>query len=216
MGGGAPKAPPPPLSATVVRPAPGLSALFETVEEDGTHRVLDLGTAAEASLRLYGRLARRVRFADLAATPGASSQWSAALEDAQPPSEDLYDLLLLWDTLAWLSPEERPRMVARLAAASAPGARLHMIVEAPERTGPRPLRFTLMDPAHVRLELGREPGPAARLLPSDVERVLAPFRVVRAFTLKGGFREYVAVLEPPATPPAGPVAVRYPGELPAR
>jgi hypothetical protein len=40
-------------------------------------------------------------------------------------------------------------------------------------------------------------GPARstppRLLPAQVERVLAPFKVVRAFTLKGGLREYVAV-----------------------
>jgi hypothetical protein len=31
------------------------------------------------------------------------------------------------------------------------------------------------------------------MLPAQVERTLAPFKVVRAFTLKGGLREYMAV-----------------------
>ena len=91
-------------------------------------------------------------------------------------------------------------MVARLAQLAAPDARLHMVLEAPERTGPRPLRFSLADTGHMRHELTwDDPAPTMRLLPSNVERMLAPFQVVHAFTLKGGLREYMAVRRPPAS-----------------
>jgi len=49
----------------VERAAPGMAAFFAELEEDGSHAVLDLGPAAEANFRLYGRFARRIRFADL-------------------------------------------------------------------------------------------------------------------------------------------------------
>jgi hypothetical protein len=88
-------------------------------------------------------------------------------------------------------------MVARLAKIAAPGARLHMVVEAPERTGPRPVRFSLFDPGRMRHELTWDDGVAGpRLFPSAVEKMLAPFLVERAFTLKDGLREYLAVLRP--------------------
>ena len=46
----------------------------------------------------------------------------------------------------------------------------------------------------MRYEPAGAPRPArSPLLPAEVERLLAPFHVVRAFTLKGGLREYLGV-----------------------
>ena len=93
--------------APVVRSAPGLVALFESLDQNRVHRVLDLGAAAEASLATYSLLARQVRFADLSAAPSAATEWPAALEQAQFASPDPFDVILVWDTLGRLGPEER-------------------------------------------------------------------------------------------------------------
>ena len=188
------RAPPPP----VVRTAPGLAALFESLDPAKSHPVLDLGAAAEASLSVYSRLARQVRFADQSSVgPSEPLPWMAALDEAANAAVEPYDVLLIWDTLGRVPPDERPLMVARLAKIAAPGSRLHMVMEAPERTGPRPVRFSLFDPGRMRHELTWDGGgPTSRLFPSDVERMLAPFQVDRAFTLKDGLREYLAVLRP--------------------
>jgi hypothetical protein len=93
-----------------------------------------------------------------------------------------------------LDTEGRKRLIDRLTEISATDARLHLMVEAAEKAVTVPLRYTLLDVDRMRCEAT---GPARstppRLLPAQVERVLAPFKVVRAFTLKGGLREYVAV-----------------------
>lgn len=193
--GHAPKSAP---LAPVVRAAPGLAALFETLDPGRTHAVLDFGAAAESSLATYSLLARQVRFADLSATPSAATEWPAALEQAQSASGDPFDALLVWDTLGRVSAEDRALLISRLAELSAPGARLHMVLEAPEHSGPRPVRFSLVDRGHMRHELTWDDASSvARLLPLHVERMLAPFQVERAFTLKDGLREYVAVRRAP-------------------
>lgn len=182
----------------VERATPGVAALLSGVSEDGSHSVLDLGPAADASLRVYRRFARRVRFADLLSAVAGPEGWSATSSALPPQPERPYDLLFTWDVLDQLGPEQRPRLVERLARLCAPEARLHVIVEASENAASGPLRFTLLDVDRMRCEpSGRARAIRARLLPAEVERLLEPFEVVRAFTLKVGLREYVAVRRGP-------------------
>jgi hypothetical protein len=119
--------------APVVRSGPGLTALFESLDQR-SHSVLDLGSASEASLAAYSRIARRVRFADLSSRPVSELDWSATLDEAGSAAVEPFDVILLWDTLGRLSAEERPRLIARLAQLAAPDARLHMVLEAPYRS----------------------------------------------------------------------------------
>src|SRR5262245_3864259 len=81
------RASPPP----VVRSAPGLAALFESLETGRSHPVLDLGAAGEASLSVYSRLARQVRFADLTSVGAEPPPWMAALEEAGSAAVEPYD-----------------------------------------------------------------------------------------------------------------------------
>ena len=107
---------------------------------------------------------------------------------------DLHDVLMLWDVLDRLAPELRLDLIRRLDEITAPGARLYTVVDASGDPTTRPLRYTLLGTDRVGEE---ELGPPERawpsLLPAQVERLLAPFDVVRAFTLRTGKREYVAV-----------------------
>ncbi len=175
--------------------APGVAALLESVREDRTHAVLDLGVAADVTLRVYGRFARWVRFADVLGEGG----WprvggaAAALASVPPQPQHPYDLVFAWDVLDRLLPEDRPRVVARLVELTGPGTRLHLIVRSDD-TLAHPLRFTLLDVNRFRYEpAAAAPLPRPRLLPAEIAKLLAPFRVLHAFTLRNGLREYVAM-----------------------
>ena len=198
MGGGDEAAratePEEPKNGSTERRSLGVAALFDGVEPSADHAVLDLGRAAEASLEVYGRYARRIRFADLLREE-RRRMWTVALEDSVPAQpERPYDLILGWDVLDRLGPEAREPLVGRLADRSAPGARVHVLVDASDATMVRPYRFTVMDVDRVRYDPdGPEQMARPRLLPAEVERLLRPFEVVRAFTSQSGMREYVGI-----------------------
>ncbi len=181
------------------RASPGIAALLEGIAEDRSHSVLDLGPAAEHSLRVYSRFARRIRFAGL--LDSLSEGWEAARSTVPPQPEAPYDLLFGWDVLGRLPPDVRPSLVDWLAEVSAPNARLHVVLAAPEVTEIHPYRFSLLEVDRIRCDPTGPARPApSHLLPAEVEKLLMPFHVTRAFTLKGGLREYVAVRR---TPEAG-------------
>jgi len=182
------------VQAHIERAAPGVAALFAGVSEDESHAVLDFGAAAETSLRLYSGFARRIRFADLLTDTPHGEAWAAALRALPPHPDQPYDLVMAWNLLDCLAPEERPPLVERLTQLTASGARLYVVVDASGEPTSHPLRFTLPSVDRVGQQAVGPPRPAQpQLLPAEVERLLAPFRVVHAFTLRLGLREYVAV-----------------------
>jgi hypothetical protein len=182
------------LPAAIEGASPGVAALFDGLSADGTHSILDLGPAAESKLRVYSPFARRMRFTDLLAAAMSPSGWTAALGALPPQPERPYDLVFAWDILDRLPPEGRPRLMERLVELSAANARLHLMVEASEGATTHPFRFTPLDIGRMRYEPSGPARPARpRLQSAEVERVLAPFHVVQAFTLKVGLREYVAM-----------------------
>lgn len=192
----APAPPGEPVPDPVEGAAPGVAALLKGIGEDQNLAVLDLGPAADRSLQVYSRYARWVRFADLLGDggwPRASAAAAGPLRSALPRPERPYDLVFAWDVLDRLFAEDRPRLVEWLADVIAADARLHMVMRASEDVAMRPLRFTLLDVDRIRYEpVGTAQLPPSRLMPADVARLLAPFRVVNAFTLRIGLREYVA------------------------
>jgi hypothetical protein len=189
-------APEPPAPEGVEGRAPGVAALLEDVSEDRSHAVLDLGPAADASLRVYSRFARWIRFADLlgdGAWPQRQSSATTLLSNLPAHTSRPYDLIFAWDVLDRLFSQEHPRLVQRLAEITAPDARLHLVVRASQDATSSPLRFTLLDVDRMRYEPKGGSGLAStRILPAEVVTLLAPFKVVHAFNLKGGLREYVA------------------------
>lgn len=178
------------------RAAPGVAAIFAGLRRDRRHAVLDLGAAAENSLRLYSGFARWVRFADLLTDPPHGAGLAEALRTLPPLPQQPYDLVLAWNLLDRLAPAERPHLIRRLDELTAPGARLSVVVDASGKSTAHPLRFSLLDLDRVSQEATGPPEPAwPQLLPAEVGRILEPFEVVRAFTVRLGFREYVAVKE---------------------
>jgi len=176
------------------RTSPGLTALFASLSEDGRHSILDLGPAGARPLAVLSRFARQIRFAGLVPRAGGGDAWSVALRTLEPNESLPYDVVLAWDVLDRLDPDQRAAAVARLAEITAPRARLYAVVDGSGAAATQPLTFTLVDVGRVSERASGPPEPAPHpLLPAQVERALGPFEVVRAFMLRTGAREYVAM-----------------------
>jgi hypothetical protein len=179
------------------RPTPGVAALLDGVSEDRSHAVLDLGPAVDSSLRVYSRFARWVRFADLVDATASHDSWIERLAELPAQPDHPYDLLFAWNVLDWLPPEYRPSLIQRLTELSSDDARLYVLLETSEQPVRHPQRFALLNVDRMRYERIGRPVPAwPPLLPAEVERLLQPFQVTRAFTSQTGMREYVAFRRP--------------------
>jgi hypothetical protein len=181
------------LPAAIVRPAPGIAALFRGLARDEGRSLLDLGSAAEPNLRFYSRFARRLRFAGLLDEPPLETM-GASLEALSGHPEHPYDTVLAWNLLDRVVPEQRALVVERLVGLTSRGAHVHLMVNMSEEPFTTPFRFTLLEDGRVRQEAIGIPRPAwSAPLPAEVERLLDPLRIVHAFVLRSGMREYVAV-----------------------
>jgi hypothetical protein len=175
------------------RLAPGLTAFFRAVSEDRSHAVLDLGPGASSSLRVYSRFARWVRFADVLAAAGSPSRWPEVLDSLPPHPERPFDLVIAWDVLDRLPADNRPDLVKRLTEITAPDARLFLLSAAPDVAPIGSLRFTLVDLDRMQYESTGEARFAhAPPMPAELQRILPPFELLRAFSTQLGLREYVA------------------------
>lgn len=188
---GPPEEVPPEL---VERAAPGVAALFDGLKEDGSHAILDFGAGGEGSFRFYCRFARQIRYADLLRCPPRGLKWTAALEVLPPPPMGKYDVVVAWNILDRLTPAEHLTLIRRLAALTSPGARLYTVVDISGKNRIHPIHSTVVELDRVSQRIdGPMVGAYQPLLPAAIERLLPPFSVERAFTLRNDLREYVAV-----------------------
>jgi hypothetical protein len=177
----------------VERNSPGLTALFAGLRADGGHSVLDLGPARAAHLRLLGRFAHQIRFVGLVPEGGAEGVSPEAIQRLAGNADAPYDVVLAWDILDHLAPEDRTRLMDRLAEITAPSVRIFFMVDA-SGLGMRPRwSFTLTDSGKmIQVEVGAPQPSPPELLPAAVERLLGPFELQHAFYVRSGWREYLA------------------------
>jgi hypothetical protein len=108
-----------------------------------------------------------------------------------------------------LPADNRPDLVKRLTEITAPDARLFLLSAAPDVVPIGSLRFTLVDLDRMQYEsTGDARFAHAPPMPAELQRILPPFELLRAFSTQLGLREYVAERRrgctsmPSRTPPA--------------
>lgn len=174
------------------RRAPALAALFERIHADRRHSILDFGVASTAHLRFLGRYARTIRFAGFVPDLPPGTGWRVAISTLPALPTAPYDAVLAWDLLDRTPPELRGELMARLAEVTAPGALLYAVVHGGRRDVLQPVRTTLLGHDRLMTEpVGAPEAASPPLLPAPLERLVAPFGVVQAFTLRSGEREYL-------------------------
>lgn len=155
--------------------------------------MLDLGPARARHLDLLTPYARQIRFAGVVPRSSGGEAWASALRALAPNVAAPYDIVLGWDFLIWLDPDERAAAAARLAEITAPRARIHLIVDGTGAATAQPLEYTLAGTGRVVERAVGLPQPVSHpLLPAQLEKAIAPLEVMRAIVLRTGAREVVA------------------------
>jgi hypothetical protein len=183
------------------RAVSGLAETLAALPDDGSTRLLDLGPLVVANFDVYTRHARWIRFAhvwrDALPTPGPGTDPRVDPARAVPYDDRCapYDVVLAWDVLDCLEPDDAVSMVHRIASVCRPRARLHALFTGTGARPTRPSRYAITAPGRVR-PLDDEPRtlPTTGLSPAELERRLAPFAVEHSCVLRHGGREVVAVL----------------------
>jgi len=180
---------------------PGLADVLRSLPDDGSARLLDLGPLVVANYDVYLHHARRIRFAhvwrDAFPTPGPGTDPRVDPARAVPHDDRTapYDVVLAWDVLDCLDPDDAVSMVHRVATVCRPRGRLHALFTGAGSRPTRPMRYAITGAGRVRpLDCESRTVPAAGLAPAELERRLAPFAVEHSCILRHGAREIVAVL----------------------
>ena len=173
--------------------SPGLKAALTGAAARPGCRVLDLGPVVPANVAFLARFASHVSIADLSEDDGGgpgTHHWRGRLAFAVGS----FDLVLVWDYLNRLDRREARDLVDRLRSVTRAGAVLFLLIhEAPEMPA-RPVKYEILGEETIRYRPADGGSVAApTILPAEVGRMLAGFRVDASFLLRHGVREYVAV-----------------------
>ena len=175
-------------------------------------RVLDLGPAVTANVERFAAVEARVHVADLHSSllrqgrpPGSGVDWQRVL----PPRGESFDLILAWDLLNYLNPEEITTLARELAYHCRRETLLMAAISIRDPLPPRPGRYELTSLETMRCTFEGQSGtrkdagrPSPRYRELQLLRWLEGFTVRRAFLLRHGVQEYLFAYE--ATPPENP------------
>ena len=178
----------------------GLPALLPEAEGQ-TLRVLDLGSARTANLEFFSRYGGRLTVADFysslrparaaAASDEARKRKAfAKLLDYEPSTK--FDLILAWDLLNYLSPDEHEYLMSALEPFCLAGTSVHAFVATLKEMPPAPSVYWIEDEKTLGYEAreGR-PRPCPRYLEQDLLKRMPGLSVEYRYQLRNGMLEYV-------------------------
>jgi len=178
--------------------------LFESTvaafEEDRRYVVADLGCARAGTVDLFSRFRCRLLVIDLPAAlderpgdgePDSMAVWLDRL--LAPIDDEPLDLILCWNLLNYLSPDEIRALSDRLAGCARPCAGLHALIEYSARHMPStPWSFAAQGRAQLTVEPASGPqSPAPRYSPKALEKQLQGFGSERTMLLGNGMQEFL-------------------------
>lgn len=179
--------------------SPGLEEALRGFSDARRVRVLDLGSAVAANVEYLSSRVSYLQIVDAIDRGDGDSGGAAAmcrldvleaLIDERLPG---FNLILLWDVLNYLTPEQAERMMSAIARLCSPYARLHAIVFATDTMTELPNRYRIVDGSHLVYEpTTTEVRGAPDLPPAAVEKMLRGFEIEHSFVLRHGVHEYVA------------------------
>jgi hypothetical protein len=182
--------------------------LVESLPGEGEARVLDLGAACPENLAFFAPWCRTYAIADLRLPLAMGKElWPPPLP--RPGVAAPFDLILAWDLLNYLAPDDLTKVAELLAGLSRRGTRLFGLIytsaEMPTRSG----RFRVA--GRSTLSYGDRSGvrrAAPRYREPALLRSLRGFAVERVFLLRHGVEEYVFAYDETPSTRVPPTATR--------
>jgi hypothetical protein len=190
---------------TVVSPAVckslGLSALLDTVQDDQSYSILDLGPALEENVRFWSQFSCWLNIQDFyrsyreqkAAVVPEEGLEEAALSVLLPfGDETVFDIILAWDLFNYFDLRELRGLVQRLSRWCRRGTRLFALISSLPNISVSPTMFRILNREQMIHEIPtQETRPCPRHQPRDIARLMARFTVSCSFLLRHGIQEYV-------------------------
>lgn len=187
-------------SASASQKSLGLRGLLPD-SEDATLRVLDLGQARTANLDFFSRYGGRLTVADFYSglRPARASSMNDDERKAKAFAELLdyetstrFDLILAWDLLNYLTPQEHELLMTSLEPFCLPGTALLAFVSTQREMPPAPSVYWIQDEdTLVYEEREGRPRPCPRYLEQDLLKRMPSLTVEYRYQLRNGMLEYV-------------------------
>ncbi len=182
--------------------------------------ILDMGPARAANIRFFSayrcrviigdmlhllpRLATHaeawtgsiIRHAGRAAADGVDSHDKVATPvwlEALPRDEEPADMVLAWDSCNYLSLDDYPAWVERVAQGMRPGALLHAFMATQAQLPDPPCIYDIREPQCLdrRVASGAQLGASPRYHQTELLRLMPRFEVERSVLLQDGWQEYL-------------------------
>ena len=197
----------------------GLRALLPQ-SEDASLRVLDLGAARTANLDFFANYGGQLTVADFysglrplrATSQDDDRKRKAFVELLEFDRETRFDLVLAWDLLNYLTPQEHQLLMTTLEPFLVPGTAMLAFVWMQKEMPPGPSHYWVRDEATVAFEIqeGRA-RPCPRYLEQDLLKRMPSLTVETRYQLRNSMLEYVFSYRKSSRPAAiSSAQMRYP------
>ena len=188
------------VSSTVCKSL-GLNALLDTVQDNRTYSILDLGPALEDNVRYWSQFSCRLHIQDFyrsyqewkAANKQEEEYEKAAFSILFPFSDEtVFDIILVWDLFNYFDLRELVMLVQRLSRWCRPGTRLFAMISILPNISASPTMFRILNREQMIHEIPtQETRPNPRHQPRDIVKLMEQFTVSCSFLLRHGIQEYV-------------------------
>ncbi len=191
----------------------GLRSLLPE-SEDTVLRVLDLGPARSANLEFFSRYGGQLTVADFysglrsarAATASEDDDRKAkAFAELFPFDKSTrFDLILAWDLLNYLTPQEQRLLMASLEPFCMAGTGILAFVSTQKEMPPAPSAYSIRDADTLVYEERRgRTRPCPRYVEGDLLKRMQGLTVENRYQLRNGMLEYVFSYRMTSRPAAG-------------
>ncbi len=184
----------------------GLKELLDTVREDESYSILDLGPALEENVRYWSQFSCKLHIQDFyrsfrdwksATVPEKELEeeesMEAALSELLPFGDGtVFDFILAWDLFNYFDLRELEVLVQRLSRWCRPGTQLFMLISILSKIPASPAPFRILDREQMIHEIPtQKTRPSPRHQPRDIAKLMTRFTVSCSFLLRHGIQEYV-------------------------
>ena len=192
------------VSPTVIKSL-GLKALLDTLQDNRTYSILDLGPALENNVRFWSQFSCRLHIQDFYRS---YQEWKAALKPEEECKETafsellqfsdgtVFDVILVWDLFNYFDLRQLAELVKRLNRWCRPGTRVFVMISILPTISVSPAMFRILNREQMIHEIPtQETRPSLRHQPRDIVKLMEQFTVSCSFLLRHGIQEYVFVFK---------------------
>lgn len=174
----------------------GVRSIEEVLTSKHRPRVLDLGPARAGTVEFLNRFRPRIQIEDLTHTLLSPAAANDPLRDLSfPDGERTFDLILLWDLVNYLSPDQTKDLSQRIAAVSTPDTVLYAQIWTTPAMPNEPQRIHIADGGTiVHTPRSARTRPAQRITKRRLHELLPEFEFARSFLTRSGMEEYLFVV----------------------